>query len=197
MSMVGLTLLGKLNRIMSAAKHVDPQIPFGGINVIFFGNYLQYRPVYDAPLYTDFSQPSKNKSGQSRSEKEIQQRAARSLILQINCVIKLSQQMRTEDERYLELLERLRQGNCNLQDYELLLTRVVGQPSVSSLRESPWNEALILAYRNEVRTQLNNKAAVHNAAQLGLQPMVCVAQDTCKGKPIADPILMKKLLELS
>ena len=28
-------------------------------------------------------------------------------------------------------------------------------------------------------------------------PMVCVAQDTCKGKPIEDPILMKKLLQLS
>jgi hypothetical protein len=27
--------------------------------------------------------------------------------------------------------------------------------------------------------------------------MVCVAQDTCKGKPIEDPILVKKLLELS
>ncbi|CAF1467844.1 unnamed protein product [Adineta steineri] len=197
MSMVGLTLLAKLNRILSATKHADPQIPFGGINVIFFGDYLQYRPVYDTPLYTDFSQPTKNKSGQSRSEKEIQQRAARSLILQINCVIKLSQQMRTEDERYRELLERLRQGDCNLQDYELLLTRVVGQPSVSSLRESPWNEAPILAYRNEVRTQLNNKAAVHNAAQLGHQLMVCVAQDTCRGKAIEDPILMKKLLELS
>ena len=59
MSMVGLTLLAKLNRIMSAAKHVDPQIPFGGVNVIFFGDYLQYRPVYDVPLHTDISLPSK------------------------------------------------------------------------------------------------------------------------------------------
>ncbi|CAF1504876.1 unnamed protein product [Adineta steineri] len=72
--------------------------------------------------------------------------------------------MRTEDERYRELLERLRQGD---------------------------------SYRNEVRTQLNNKAAVHNAAQLGYQPMVCVAQDTCRGKLIEDAMLMKKLLELS
>ncbi|CAF3374280.1 unnamed protein product, partial [Rotaria sp. Silwood2] len=34
MSMVGLTLLGKLNRIICSAKHVDPQVPFGGANVI-------------------------------------------------------------------------------------------------------------------------------------------------------------------
>jgi ATP-dependent exoDNAse (exonuclease V) alpha subunit len=44
---------------------------------------------------------------------------------------------------------------------------------------------------------LNNKAAIHNAVQSGHAPMVCVAQDTCKGKPIEDSILMKKLLELS
>ncbi|CAF4349241.1 unnamed protein product [Rotaria sp. Silwood2] len=54
MSMVGLNLLAKLNRIICSAKHVDPQVPFGGVNVIFFGDYLQYRPVYDAPLHTDF-----------------------------------------------------------------------------------------------------------------------------------------------
>ena len=63
MSMVGLTLLAKLNRIICAAKHTDPQVPFGGVNVIFFGDYLQYRPVYDSPLHTDFSLPSKKKQG--------------------------------------------------------------------------------------------------------------------------------------
>jgi hypothetical protein len=46
-------------------------------------------------------------------------------------------------------------------------------------------------FRNEVRTQINNKAAIHNAIQMGYSPMVCVAQDTCKGKPIEDPILVK------
>jgi hypothetical protein len=52
-------------------------------------------------------------------------------------------------------------------------------------------------FRNEVRTQLNNKAAVHNATQSSSAPMVCVAQDTCNGKPIEDSALIKKLLELS
>ncbi|CAF4616096.1 unnamed protein product [Rotaria socialis] len=197
MSMVGLTLLAKLRRIISAAKHVDPQIPFGGVNVIFFGDYLQYRPVYDAPLHTDFPLLSKKKSAKLPTEKEIQQRVTRSLILQINCVVKLTQHMRTEDIRYLQLLERLRHGQCNYDDYELLMTRVVGQPSVGSLRDSPWNKAPILVFRNEVRTQLNCKAAIHNTTQSGYTPIVCVAQDTCKGKPIEDPTLTKKLLELS
>ncbi|CAF3368742.1 unnamed protein product [Rotaria sp. Silwood2] len=105
--------------------------------------------------------------------------------------------MRTEDPRYLQLLERLRHGQCNYDNYELLLTRVVGQSSVGSLRDEPWNKAPILVFRNEVRTQLNNKAAIHKAAEIGQAPMVCVAQDTCKGKSIEDPTLIKKLLELS
>jgi len=150
MSMVGLTLLAKLNRIICSAKHVDPQVPFGGVNVIFFGDYLQYRPVYDAPLHTDFSLSSKKKSGKLPTEKEIQQRVARSLILQINSVVKLTQQMRTEDPRYLQLLERLRHGQCTYDDYELLLTRVVGQPSVGSLRDSPWNKVSLISHFQEL-----------------------------------------------
>ncbi|CAF1489005.1 unnamed protein product, partial [Adineta ricciae] len=197
-SMVGLHLLAKLNRIICSAKHVDAQIPFGGVNVIFFGDYLQYRPIYDAPLYTDFSLPLKKKKQSDKllNEKEIQQRVARSLILQTNCVVKLTQQMRTEDSRYLQLLERLRRGQCNHEDYELLLTRVVGQPSVESLCDSPWNKASILVFRNEVRTKLNNKAAIHRAIEMGETLMVCTAQDSCKGKSIEDPTLVKKLLEL-
>ena len=142
--MVGLTLLGKINRIICSAKHVDPQVPFGGVNVIFFGDYLQYRPVYDLPLHTDFSLPSKKKQVKASSEREIQQRVARSLILQINSVVKLTQQMRTEDLRYLQLLDRLRRGQCNYDDYELLQTRVVGQSSIESLRNSPWNRVNLL-----------------------------------------------------
>ncbi|CAF1357853.1 unnamed protein product [Rotaria sordida] len=192
----------KLEKKWRSVEHVlidetSMVVPFGGVNIIFFGDYLQYRPVHDAPLHTDFSLPSKEKLGKLPTEKEIQQRVARSLILQINCVVKLTQQMCTEDSRYLQLLEYLRHGQCNYDDYELLLTQVVGQPSVGSLCNSPWNKAPILVFRNEVRTQLNNKAAIHNAAQLGHVPMVCAAQDTCNGKPIEDPILIKKLLELS
>ena len=52
-------------------------------------------------------------------------------------------------------------------------------------------------FRNEVRTQLNNKAAIHKSAEMEQALLVCVAQDSCKGKPIEDLRLAKKLLELS
>ena len=52
-------------------------------------------------------------------------------------------------------------------------------------------------FQNEVRTKLNNNAVIHNAKEMGQRSMVCVAQDSIKGKPIEDPTLIKKLLELS
>ena len=51
MSMVGLSLLARLNRIVTTAKHINPEIPFDGVNVIFFGDYLQYSPVLNRRLY--------------------------------------------------------------------------------------------------------------------------------------------------
>ncbi|CAF1551606.1 unnamed protein product [Adineta ricciae] len=142
------------------------------------------------PRYTlTYHRKTKKKFNKLPSENEIQ-RVAHSLILQLNCVVKLTQQMRTEDSRYLQLLQRLRQGQCSYEDYELLLTRVVGQSSVS-LHEPPWNQASMLVFRNEIRTQLNHRSTIHNAIQTGCDPMVCVAQDFCKGKPVEEPALLK------
>ena len=43
---------------------------------------------------------------------------------------------------------------------------------------------------------MNNKAAIHKAAEVGQALVVCTAQDSCKGKPVEYPKLVKKLLEL-
>ena len=39
-------------------------------------------------------------------------------------------------------------------------------------------------------------AAIHKAAEMGQALVVCTAQDSCKSKPVEDPKLVKKLLEL-
>ncbi|CAF4987703.1 unnamed protein product, partial [Rotaria socialis] len=120
MSMVGLSLLARLNRIVKTAKHINSEIPFGGVNVIFFWDYLQYSPVLDKPLYHSCA------SSEKITERQIYMQCAQKLISQMNCVVELSQQMRTEDLRYLELLNRLRGGQSTIEDYQLLCTRIVG-----------------------------------------------------------------------
>ena len=127
----------------SIAKHCDPMSTMGGINVILFGDYIQYSPVFDKPLYYDFSITS-NKNGKRDSklptENEIQQKSARALVLQINCVVVLEQQMRTKDLPYQTLLNRVRSGEGTRDDWLLLRTRVIGIGLHISLNDPPWNE---------------------------------------------------------
>ncbi|CAF1581467.1 unnamed protein product, partial [Rotaria magnacalcarata] len=119
------------------------------------------------------------------------------IVSQINCVVKLSQQMRTEDVRYLELLNRLRNGTSTIDDYQLLCTRVIGAPNLQvSLREKPWNEAPMLVFRNALRTQINNRALLNKTVEMKLTPVVCAAQDYIQGKQIEDPRLRNAILQL-
>ena len=90
MSIVGLSLLARLSKVIATAKHADPMAPIGGINIILFGDYMQYSPVFDRPLYYDYAvSKSSTHNGMKNlpNENDIQQKSARALILQINCVV--------------------------------------------------------------------------------------------------------------
>lgn len=60
MSMVGLSLLARLSKLIATAKHSDPMATIGGVNIIFFGDYIQYSPVFDKPLYHEFCSTATN-----------------------------------------------------------------------------------------------------------------------------------------
>ena len=91
--------------------------------------------------------------------------------------------------------ERFGLGTClvqiSLEHYLTQLEHLDGRISQADILES-----VAYVFRNEVRTQLNHKAAIHKAKQLECTPIVCVAQDNRKGRPLEDPILIRKMLEL-
>ncbi|CAF1406925.1 unnamed protein product, partial [Rotaria magnacalcarata] len=62
--------------------------------------------------------------------------------------------------------------------------------------EIPFGDAPILVFRNTLRTQINNRAVLNKAIEMGLRPMVCVAQDYFQRKIIDDLRLRKTILEL-
>ena len=74
------------------------------------------------------------------TENNTQQKSARALILQINCVVILEQQMRTIDGTYQDLLGRLRKGEGIYEDWLLLQTRVIEKGLQISLNDAPWKE---------------------------------------------------------
>lgn len=62
-SMIGKSMMAGFHRSLSIAntykehiqflnENVDNGVPFGGVNVIFFGDIMQYKPLKDQPLYT-------------------------------------------------------------------------------------------------------------------------------------------------
>ena len=141
--MAGLSLLARLSNIIVTSKHADPIVPIGGVNLILFGDYMQYSPVVDRPLYYDYSSATGNTPSGIRklpTENNIQQKSARALVLQINCVVILKQQMRTIDGTYQDLLDRLRKGEGTYEDWLLLQTRVIWKGLKISLNDPSWNE---------------------------------------------------------
>ena len=151
MSMVGLSLLARLNKLVATAKHRDPMIAMGGINLILFKDYIQYSPVFDKSLHYNFSTTTVNNTNKNTklpTENEIQQKSARVLILQINCVVILEQQMRTNDLAYQALLNRVRNGEGAYEDWLLPRTRIIGIGLHISLNDPPWNEVRYYTYND-------------------------------------------------
>ena len=131
-SMIGLKLLARRNEILTLGKRAPPEVPFGGINMIFLGDYIQYMPVLDKPLYANFERSSSN---HIPTEIDVQYGMGRSLVLQINTVTKRTKQMRSEDENYLTLLNHLRLGETTLVDFEYLCKRIAGPENARSILE--------------------------------------------------------------
>ncbi|CAF2819338.1 unnamed protein product [Rotaria sp. Silwood2] len=105
--------------------------------------------------------------------------------------------MRTENVRYLELLNRLRKGQSTIEDCKLLCTWVIGTPNLqASLQQKSWKEAPILVFRNALRTQINNRAVLNKAMEMKVRPIICLTQDYVKGTRIEDSQLRKAILEL-
>ncbi len=99
--------------------------------------------MFDKPLYHDFGETMNDNVRHSTkilTENEIQQKSARALILQINCVVVLEQQTRTKCLAYQALLNRVRKGESTHEDWLLLRTRVIGIGINISLNDPPWNE---------------------------------------------------------
>ena len=50
-SMTGCRLMAKFSRNITLAKHASSNLPFGGVDMFFFGDLAQFPPVLDTPLY--------------------------------------------------------------------------------------------------------------------------------------------------
>lgn len=89
-------------QLVHAKASTDKTLPFGGINLIVFGDFYQFPPVGGKALYADSMLTiPKELTYHDLSEKTNLKLAGRSLFLQVDCVFFLHQQMRQAgDLRY-------------------------------------------------------------------------------------------------
>lgn len=112
-SLIGAQLLCQIDHALRFAKERQDEW-FGGINVIFAGDFYQYPPVGSTPLYT----PIKPNAPQKASD--IEKQLGRLAWKSVNAVISLSEQQRMkEDPEFAAAVGRLRIRECDLGDVEL------------------------------------------------------------------------------
>jgi hypothetical protein len=54
--MVGCYMLANIHVKLQKLK-AEPLLPFGGMNMLFMGNFMQFPPVNDIPLYAPNIRP--------------------------------------------------------------------------------------------------------------------------------------------
>ena len=176
-SMIGASFLSMLNSRLQRAKGTDETVhdsPFGGINIIFTGDFGQLRPVRESPLY---SHKLINDPGLENCRNKTAVSALMGVYLWrlVRTVVLLKQNQRQSgDMAYATLLSRVRAGECiqktrtaQLPDYNVLQTRildhiVVDNPETRSL----FQDAPVIVGRKRVRDLLNIRLLSHHATCL-------------------------------
>jgi hypothetical protein len=157
----------------------DPNLPFGGLNVILVGDFHQFPPVASkktAPLYYPCS----------TSIDSADDMLGRSIYEQFTVVVRLKEQVRVTDPEWVDLLQNVRRGSCRAHHIELLRSLIVTDPRCppTDFNLPPWDNHILITPRHAVRRQWNlhmtKKACQRNGAQL----FICNAFDTIQGRSL-------------
>ena len=191
-SMIGCSMLYNIHNALSIAK--ESSKPFGGINIIFAGDFCQLPTVGETRLYANFS---KRRGG--RNEKtNLQSVYGKLLWLSIKNVVFLEnveRQRGANADVLIALLARLREGKCTSADYDLLSSRVATRLAKSQ-NVSEWQKAPIIVRENTSKDALNVAATEAFARQTGRHLFWYYSTDKSNGEVVCEPDLKHYLQRL-
>lgn len=169
-SMIGCRLLGRSSGKVQEARGNTSE-PFGGVNLLFFGDFNQLQCVEDSPLYArkDFG----------TSEQGVLAAKGLGVWHALTHVVFLVRQHRIQDAVYQAVLERVCEGEGTDADFDLLCTRLLSNPGVmEEYRDDKFRNAMFLSSRCLVRSALVRAAAMREAHEKGVCLVVAQAEDT-------------------
>jgi len=155
----------RLARVMN-----NPEAPFGGLNIIFAGDFAQLPPVIGhehASLYS--RSVGKNPTALRQQEAAI----GKALWHQVTTVVILRQNMRqrtqsADDAKFREALSNMRYKACTPADIAFLRTRMSSEmPGRSSVNEKQFRNVSIITNLNSQKDEINRLGSQRFAAETG------------------------------
>lgn len=189
-SMIDCKFLVEISKALTEAK--GNTAAFGGINIIFAGDFTQLPPVAQTRLYSRLNTSTVAQGGTKQGQKSI---FGKLLWLSVDTVVILKEVMRqrgTENVEFVELLGRLREGRCTDQDYHLLSMRVIRYSGVNTSTPD-WTDAPIIVSDNATKDAINEKTTIAFAKRTKQAIHWYYAADRHSGKKVTDPELKDRL----
>lgn len=193
-SMVGAALLQQISARLQHAKGGTANaedLPFGGINVIFTGDFGQLKPVSEYALYNHDLIRHPSMSSALRLEGMNALKGVYLWRLVRTVVLLKKNQRQSGDKEYAALLNRVRTGesetahwNGDADDFATLQTRLLqnlDNESISRFQATEFGQTPIIVGRKQVRDLLNRRILAHHAAYIGAEVHKYYSRDHVDG----------------
>ena len=168
---------------------------FGGITVIFAGDFFQYPPIGGTPLYSPI--PNIN----SYRKNDVPRRLGRLAWKSVDAVICLTEQERMKtDPEYARAVNHLRIRQCTTEDMDLFNSRVIksaDNPDGIDMNTSDKTNSTAIVSTNLLRESINARKAHANCTGPNSPTLItCAAQDDILSGPSSTETI-KRLLNMN
>ena len=174
-SMIGCKLLHQISEALIKAKGINT--PFGGINVIFAGDFAQLPPVGETRLSANI-----NASQKTQQNEIVYGKALWHLVDHVIILTESMRQCGPENIPFVDLLTHLREGRCNQNDYNILSDRVLQNTEVNW---DDWVDTPVIVADNAQKDALNEKGAQAFANRTKKELHWYYALDTHRQLPVS------------
>ncbi len=161
-------------------------LPFGGINLIVLGDFLQLAPVRAQPLYANFPRLPDATEPWSKAN----------IWSAITVTIKLTRQMRAAgDPAFLSVLEDARRHQLSQTSLASLQGRIIANNPQINILATEWLNAPILVNRNSLRDRLNVYKHRAHCRSTAVTEYVINALDLLDGQSLNESIKRRFLFD--
>jgi len=167
-SMLGCAKLASISKMLE--KNKSNSLAFGGVHILFSGDFFQLPAIGDICLYRI---------------KSIRRKDSDAVVLGmylwsqvIKTTVLLVEHYRAPNPEVYEVMERLRRGTLTYADIEKIKARVFGHPDGPDPSDPKWQDAPLITPRNTIRQAWNNQAAVRYGIRTGKQIFISPLLDT-------------------